>query len=80
METDLDTSRSRRTTLLPVLPRAMTRCECTGSSFSEITRRMEQEKKSLETLMAETGVGSNCTACIPDLEAFAARAATRDAA
>lgn len=59
--------------LLPAVPREMTRCECTGTAFEELARRMAAEGRSLESLMAETGVGHLCTACVPDLRGFAAR-------
>jgi bacterioferritin-associated ferredoxin len=51
----------------------MTRCECAGVAFTEIARRMEAGGKSLDLVMAETGVGGLCTGCIPDLRAFVAR-------
>ena len=59
--------------LLPALPRAMTRCECAGVAFAEIARRMEAGGASLEIVMAESGVGRMCTACVPDLRSFVAR-------
>lgn len=59
--------------LLPAVSRAMTRCECAGVSFADLTKRMAAEGKSLETVMAETGVGVTCTGCLPDLRSFAVR-------
>jgi bacterioferritin-associated ferredoxin len=53
--------------------RAMTRCECTGVAFSEIARQLREEGKTFEDVARRTGCGGNCTACLPDLEAFLAR-------
>ena len=47
--------------------RAMTRCECSGLPFEEIARRLREEGHGLEALLAETGCGRLCTACLPDL-------------
>ena len=47
--------------------RAMTRCECSGLPFDEIARRVREEARSLEAILAETGCGKVCTACLPDL-------------
>jgi len=47
--------------------RVMTRCECAGLAFDEITRRVCDEGNSLESLQRETGCGRLCTACLPDL-------------
>jgi len=47
--------------------RAMTRCECAGLAFDEIARRVRDQGFCLETLQRETGCGSLCTACLPDL-------------
>jgi bacterioferritin-associated ferredoxin len=48
-------------------PRAMTRCECAGISFSEIGRRMATEQSTLEDVCRRTDCGQTCTACLPDL-------------
>jgi bacterioferritin-associated ferredoxin len=59
------------------LVRAMTRCECSGVPFAEISRRLA-EGRSLDQLQLETGVGLLCTACLPDLRDHVAQA-QRDA-
>ncbi|KAA0253766.1 (2Fe-2S)-binding protein [Acidobacteria bacterium ACD] len=52
------------------VPRAMTRCECTGVTFAEIARQVEAEGLTLEEAQARTGCGGLCTACVPDLRDF----------
>lgn len=51
-------------------PRAMTRCECTGVTFSEIARQVDAEGLSAEEAQARTGCGGLCTACVLDLRDF----------
>ena len=52
------------------VPRAMTRCECTGVAFSEIARLVEEQRMGLEAVQERTGCGQLCTACLPDLRDF----------
>ncbi|MEO6323887.1 MAG: (2Fe-2S)-binding protein [Thermoanaerobaculia bacterium] len=59
--------------LLPAISRAMTRCECTGITFSEVTGRIACGS-SLDAVLAQTGVGGMCTACLPDLRSYLSRA------
>ena len=54
------------------VPPPMTRCECTGVSFEEIARCMQEERVALEDLSRRTGCAGNCTACLPDLLRFLA--------
>jgi hypothetical protein len=54
------------------VPRVMSRCECSGTSFSDVARTMVQHQCSHEHAMAVTDVGQLCTACIPDLELYLA--------
>ncbi|HSB60797.1 MAG TPA: (2Fe-2S)-binding protein [Vicinamibacteria bacterium] len=56
----------------PVEAPAMTRCECTGTSFAEVDRRMREEGRSLDEVSRRTGCGRTCTACLPDLKAYLA--------
>ena len=66
--------RSRRFEL-PVVTRAMTRCECRNLSFEAFAELMDREGLGVEAAMEKTGCGGNCTACVPDLRKFlAARA------
>lgn len=60
----------------------MTRCECAGLPFEEIARRAKEQGLALEGVMAATGCGETCTACLPDLRAFlrAARPGGRNTA
>ena len=51
-------------------PRAMTRCECTGVTFQEIARRMEDDGLALAEVCRRTDCGTTCTACLPDLIRF----------
>ena len=51
----------------------MTRCECAGLDFTEIARRSHADELSPGAVISATGVGRNCTACIPDLLAFIAQ-------
>ncbi len=44
----------------------MTRCECTGTPFDEVVRRL-RAGQSLDQAQAETGAGLLCSACVPDL-------------
>jgi bacterioferritin-associated ferredoxin len=53
--------------------RTMTRCECAEMSFSEIARRLREERESLEQVARRTGCASTCTACLPDLREYLAR-------
>jgi len=53
--------------------RAMTRCECADLSFSEVARRLRDERLTLDEVARRTGCGGTCTACLPDLRAFLAR-------
>ncbi len=58
---------------------AMSRCECAGTPFAEVGRRLARGR-SLDEVQVETGVGSLCTACLPDLHAYlAASQAASDA-
>ncbi len=50
----------------------MTRCECAELSFEEIARRVRTEGLTLEQVMAQTGCGETCTACLPDLHHYLA--------
>ncbi len=65
--------------LHPALPGELTHCACTGISFAEVARRMTAEKRSLASLMAETGAGRICAACGPALRTAVARAKRRHA-
>jgi NAD(P)H-nitrite reductase large subunit len=57
------------------IPRAMTRCECTGITFEELASRMDADQVGLEEICRRTESGTTCTACLPDLLQFiAARA------
>ncbi len=49
----------------------MSRCECTGTPFDEVARRL-RSGQALEEAQFETGVGLLCTACVPDLRAHLA--------
>lgn len=51
-------------------PRAMTRCECAGTPFDEVARRIETEGLTVAECARRTGCGQTCTACLPDLQAF----------
>jgi bacterioferritin-associated ferredoxin len=51
---------------------AMTRCECTGLQFDEVSRRVREEGHSLEQVQERTGCGRLCSACLPDLRAHLA--------
>ncbi len=51
-------------------PKPMTRCECSGVSFSQVAERMTRDGLSLEDAMRRTDCGRNCTACVPDLKRF----------
>ena len=51
------------------VPRAMTRCECTGVSFTEIVRQVYVEQRRLGEILGRTGCAQNCGACLPDLQA-----------
>lgn len=51
-------------------PRPMTRCECSGVSFSQVAERVACEGVSVEDVMRRTGCGRTCTACVPDLQRF----------
>ncbi len=50
-------------------PPAMTRCECAELPFHEIRLRLERGQ-SFEEITHQTGCGTTCTACLPDLQAF----------
>jgi bacterioferritin-associated ferredoxin len=47
----------------------MTRCECTGVSFTEIVRQVYVEQRPLGEILGRTGCAQNCGACLPDLQA-----------
>ena len=66
--------------LRPAVPRAMTRCECTGIAFAEIERQVSVEGRPLGEILGRTGCALSCGACLPDLEArlAAERLATAD--
>jgi bacterioferritin-associated ferredoxin len=51
------------------VPRAMTRCECTGVAFAEIVRQVYVEQRPLGEILGRTGCAQNCGACLPDLQA-----------
>jgi bacterioferritin-associated ferredoxin len=51
------------------VPRAMTRCECTGVAFAEIVRQVYVEQRPLGEILRRTGCAQNCGACLPDLQA-----------
>jgi len=53
----------------PPTPRAMTRCECAGVSFTEIVRQVYVERRPLGEILGRTGCAQNCGACLPDLQA-----------
>jgi bacterioferritin-associated ferredoxin len=55
-------------------PRAMTRCECAGVSFTEIVRQVYVERRPLAEILGRTGCAQNCGACLPDLQARIAAA------
>ena len=55
--------------LRPAVPRAMTRCECTGVAFAEIVRQVYVEQRPLGEILGRTGCAQNCGACLPDLQA-----------
>jgi len=55
--------------LRPAVPRAMTRCECTGVAFAEIVRQVYVDGRPLEEILGRTGCTQNCGACRPDLQA-----------
>jgi bacterioferritin-associated ferredoxin len=55
-------------------PPPMTRCECAQMRFEEIREKLAQDQLCLEELGKRTGCGQTCTACVPDLKAFLARA------
>ena len=55
--------------LKPAVPRAMTRCECTGVAFAEIVRQVYVEQRPLGEILGRTGCAQNCGACLPDLQA-----------
>lgn len=50
--------------------RPMTRCECAGTPFAEIARRLREEGATLDEICGRTGCGQTCTACLPDLELY----------
>lgn len=50
--------------------RAMTRCECSGDTFTEIARQVYVEGRSVGEVLGRTGCGQTCTACLPDLQEF----------
>jgi hypothetical protein len=52
------------------VPRVMSACECSGTSFSEVARTMVEHQCSHEHAMAVTDVGQLCTACVSDLELY----------
>lgn len=54
------------------VPRAMTRCECTGITFLEVAVRMDVEQVGLEEICRRTECATTCTACLPDLLRFMA--------
>lgn len=58
--------------LKPATPRAMTRCECSGTPFERVATLMGQAGLSEAEACQRTGCGSTCGACIPDLRAFLA--------
>jgi NAD(P)H-nitrite reductase large subunit len=51
---------------------SMTRCECAEMTFADLARRLRERGASLDALLAETGAGLLCTACLPDLRAHLA--------
>ena len=51
------------------VPRAMTRCECSGVAFTEIVRQVYVEQRPLGEILGRTGCAQNCGACLPDLQA-----------
>ena len=51
------------------VPRAMTRCECSGVTFTEIVRQVWVERRPLGEILGRTGCAQNCGACLPDLQA-----------
>jgi bacterioferritin-associated ferredoxin len=57
--------------LKPAVPRAMTRCECSGAPFERVATLMKQGASEAEAC-ERTGCGRTCGACIPDLRAFLA--------
>ncbi len=56
----------------------MTRCECTGTPFDEVVRRL-RGGQSLDQAQLESGVGLLCTACLPDLRAHVSGIAAAEA-
>ena len=48
----------------------MTRCECAGLPFEEITRRVEEQRLGVAEALLHGGCGQICTACLPDLESY----------
>lgn len=69
-----------RSTLSPPKPWVMTRCFCNEVSFETIAREVAAGRPLTEVLAA-TGAGGTCTACLPDLECHLRETlATRDAA
>ena len=51
------------------VPRAMTRCECSGITFTEIVRQVHVEGRPLAEILGRTGCAQTCGACLPDLRA-----------
>jgi NAD(P)H-nitrite reductase large subunit len=62
----------KRRAAISLEPPRLTRCECAELSFEEIARRIRTEGITLEQVMAQTGCGGTCTACIPDLQHYLA--------
>ena len=59
-----------RRCLEPGVPRAMTRCECSGTTFVEIARLIYVEGRSLPEALRGTECGQTFGACLPDLREF----------
>jgi bacterioferritin-associated ferredoxin len=53
------------------VPVPMSRCECAEVAFPEIARQIDAGA-SFEEVSLETGCGTTCTACLPDLRRFLA--------
>jgi hypothetical protein len=55
--------------LAAIRPRAMRKCECTGTTFEDVSRRLDRGEK-YEAICEQTGCGRMCSACVPDLEEY----------
>jgi bacterioferritin-associated ferredoxin len=58
-----------------VAEQAMNRCECAGRTFRDLAAIARREGiEDFDILRRRTGCGTTCTACVPDLRAYLARA------